>query len=226
MAYVIAVPEFLTAAASDLANIGSAISAANSAATVPTSTLLAAAGDEVSAAVAALFSAHAQAYQDLSVGAAEFHQQFVQLLTSGAGTYATAETANANSLLAAINDPFLRFLGRPLIGDGANGVDGTGASGQNGGLLWGSGGNGGAGAAGQNGGSGGDGGFLYGNGGRGGAGGAVPNGFAGSGGNGGNAVGLFGNGGPGGIGGAGGTGVAGDGGNGGSGGLLLGNGGA
>ncbi|MCV7078484.1 PE family protein [Mycobacterium szulgai] len=137
MSYVVAVPEVVTAAASELANVGSTISAANAAAAYPTSALLAAGGDEVSAAVAAIFSAHAQAYQTLGAQAAGFHQQFVQLLSAGAGSYASAEAANANplqELLNAINGPVESILGRPLIGNGRDGVDGTGSNGQNGGL--------------------------------------------------------------------------------------------
>jgi hypothetical protein len=76
MSFVIADPEYVTAAASDLANVASTISEANAAAAAPTSTVLAAGGDEVSAAVAAMFGAHAQAYQALSAQAAAFHQQF------------------------------------------------------------------------------------------------------------------------------------------------------
>jgi hypothetical protein len=59
MSYVIAAPEFVSAAATDLANIGSAIGSAigsvNAAALAPTSGVLAAGADEVSAAVAGLF---------------------------------------------------------------------------------------------------------------------------------------------------------------------------
>src|SRR5689334_924083 len=98
MSFVTAVPHYLTTAASNLGNIASAIGAANGAAAGPTSVLMAAGGDEVSAAVAAIFSEHAQAYQAVSTGAAEFHQRFVQLLTTGAGSYASAEAANANPL--------------------------------------------------------------------------------------------------------------------------------
>ena len=61
MSFVIATPEFVTAAATDLANIGSTLSAANAAAAAPTTGVLAAAEDEVSAAIAALFSGHGQA---------------------------------------------------------------------------------------------------------------------------------------------------------------------
>ncbi len=59
MPFVIAMPEMVTAAATDLANVGSTISEANAAAVAPTAAVLAAGGDEVSAAIAALFGAHA-----------------------------------------------------------------------------------------------------------------------------------------------------------------------
>ena len=95
MSFVIAAPEMVTTAASDLANIGSAISAANHAAATPTTRVLAAGADEVSAQIAALFGAHAQGYRALSAQAAAFHEQFVQALRGGAASYASAEAANA-----------------------------------------------------------------------------------------------------------------------------------
>jgi PE family len=49
-----------------LADIGSAMSSANSAAAAPTTQLVAAGADEVSAAVAAVFGTHAKGYQALS----------------------------------------------------------------------------------------------------------------------------------------------------------------
>ncbi len=156
MSFVIAVPEFLSAAATDLANLGSTISAANAAASIPTTGVLAAGADDVSAAIAALFGAHAQAYQTISAQAATFHAQFVQTLSAGAGAYANAEAANVQqSLLNAINAPTQALLGRPLIGDGADGTA-PGQNGGAGGLLYGNGGNGAAGVnAGIAGGSGG-----------------------------------------------------------------------
>lgn len=63
MSFVIAVPELLTATASELANIGSAVSAANAAAVATTTGVLAAGADEVSVAIAAMFGTHGQAYQ-------------------------------------------------------------------------------------------------------------------------------------------------------------------
>lgn len=98
MPYVIAVPEIMSSAATDLATIGTNVSAAHAAATTATTQVLAAAGDEVSAAVAAVFSGHARAYQGLAGQAASFSDQFVATLKSSAGSYAGAEAAAAASL--------------------------------------------------------------------------------------------------------------------------------
>jgi PE family len=65
---------------------------------VPTTGVLAAGADEVSATIATLFGAHAKAYQALSAQAAVFHNPFVQLMSAGAGQYAAAEAANASPL--------------------------------------------------------------------------------------------------------------------------------
>ncbi|WP_191495992.1 PE family protein, partial [Mycobacterium simulans] len=133
MSYVVIAPELLTAVASDVAGIGSSLHAANAAAAVPTTALMAAAGDEVSAAIASLFSSHAQQYQALSAQATAFHAQFVQSLTGAGSAYVAAEAANVSPLqaleqavLGAINAPTQLLLGRPLIGDGTNGAPGTG----------------------------------------------------------------------------------------------------
>src|SRR5436305_10564994 len=101
MSFVFAQPEYVATAASDLARIGSAISDANLFAAAPTSSALPAGADEVSAWIAALFSAHAQAYQAVSNLAAAFHDQFVQLMTNGAEQYGVAEAAN-NAALPAV----------------------------------------------------------------------------------------------------------------------------
>lgn len=84
---MIAAPEAIAAAATDLASIGSTIGAANAAAAANTTAVLAAGADQVSVAIAAAFGAHGQAYQALSAQAATFHIQFVQALTAGAGSY-------------------------------------------------------------------------------------------------------------------------------------------
>lgn len=136
MSFVIAQPEMIAAAAGELASIRSAINAANAAAAAQTTGVMSAAADEVSTAVAALFSSHAQAYQAASAQAAAFHAQVVRTLTVDAGAYASAEAANAGpNMLAAVNAPAQALLGRPLIGNGANGAPGTGQAGGDGGLF-------------------------------------------------------------------------------------------
>ncbi|MGO9226772.1 PE family protein, partial [Mycobacterium sp.] len=136
MSFVLALPDVLGSAASDLASLGSTIQAANAATAAQTTGVLAAAGDEVSAAIATLFATHGQEFQVVSAQAAAFHDQFVQALNSAGGAYASAEAANASplqpveqALLSAINAPTEALLGRPLIGNGANGAPGSGASG-------------------------------------------------------------------------------------------------
>ncbi len=148
MSYVLTIPDALTSAARDVRGIGAAVDAANLTAAVPTAGVLAAGADEVSAAVAAVFSAHAQDYQALSAEATQFQTRFVSALSNAGSAYAAAEAAAASplatvqeDLLAVINAPTQALLGRPLIG---NGADGTAANpnGGAGGLLYGNGGNG------------------------------------------------------------------------------------
>lgn len=98
MSSVRAVPEYLGAAAKDLAGIGSTIKASNAMVASPTVAVSAAAGDQVSAAVASFFSGHAQGYRNISAQAENFHAEFVQALSAGANNYASAEAANAAPL--------------------------------------------------------------------------------------------------------------------------------
>ncbi len=193
MSFVLAVPDVMSDASTHLATIGSAVSAAQSAAAPPTTGVLAAAGDEVSGAVAAVFSRYASAYQALGSQAAAFHAQLVQALNASAGTYLAADAANASPLqtlqedvLGLINAPTTALFGRPLIGNGVNGTtnaQGIGTPGGAGGFLSGNGGNGGnSTSVGAPGGAGGPAGLL-GNGGNGGTGG--PAGLGGAGGRGG-----------------------------------------
>ncbi|MCV7078532.1 PE family protein, partial [Mycobacterium szulgai] len=189
MSFVMAAPQVLETAATDLASLGSALSAANAAAAAPITALSAAAEDEVSLAIAALFSGHAEGYQALSAQATAFHQRFVQALTAGASAYASAEAANASplqALLDAVNAPSQALTGRPLIGNGANAAPGTGNNGGDAGWLLGDGGAGGSGTpdtVGTGGGTGGRGGAagLFGSGGAGGAGGYSAGGNGGTG---------------------------------------------
>lgn len=60
----------------------------------PSTGVVPAAADEVSAALSALFGAHAETYQTLSSQAAAFHEQFIQSLNAASGSYAGTESAN------------------------------------------------------------------------------------------------------------------------------------
>jgi triacylglycerol lipase len=100
VSYVVSLPEMMSAAATDVASIGSVVATANQGVAGATTGVLAAAEDEVSAEIAALFSARGQGYQALSAQAAAFHERFVQALTGASGAYAAAEAANASPLAA------------------------------------------------------------------------------------------------------------------------------
>jgi hypothetical protein len=95
MSFVTTQPEMLTSAAADLEGIGSAMAAENSGAAVPTTGVVPAAADEVSALTAAQFAIHAQMYQAVSAQAEAVHQLFVSTLGTSAASYAATEAANA-----------------------------------------------------------------------------------------------------------------------------------
>nr|WP_261888014.1 PE family protein [Mycobacterium pseudoshottsii] len=99
-----------------MANIGSAINTANTAVAAPTAELLAAGTDEVSEAIASLFSGHALDYQSLGARMTAFHDQFVAALTAGGGLYSSAEAAAATplqDLLNVVNAPHPSTVGAP-----------------------------------------------------------------------------------------------------------------
>jgi hypothetical protein len=93
-----AAPQMLAAAATDVAAVGSTVSAAHLVAAAPTVAVIPAANDEVSAGIAQVFSRAAQEYHALAGQAAAFNQKFVQHLNAAAGSYAATEAANAASL--------------------------------------------------------------------------------------------------------------------------------
>jgi hypothetical protein len=99
MSHVIAEPQTLTAASSDLARIGSAINAATTTAAASTTSVTVAAEDEISAVIAKLFSEYGRQYQAISNEAAAFHQQFAQALASAASSYANAEQESVAALV-------------------------------------------------------------------------------------------------------------------------------
>src|SRR6516165_4742486 len=101
MSHLFTAPEALASTAADVGGIGSAISTAGSNASGPTTGLLAAAQDEVSAAIANLFGGYGREYQAALARSAIFHSQFAQTLAGAGSAYAEAEAGNATLMGAA-----------------------------------------------------------------------------------------------------------------------------
>ena len=95
MSFVTTQPEALSAAATSLQGIGAGLNSQNASAAAPTTGVVPAAADEVSALTAAQFAAHAQLYQAVSAQAAAIHEAFVNTLGTSARSYAATEAANA-----------------------------------------------------------------------------------------------------------------------------------
>jgi hypothetical protein len=98
MSYVTTEPQLMASVAAEVNGIGANLSAANAAAAGPTSSLAAAAKDEISAALAKAFGAYGAEYQSLVGELAGWHGQFAQTLTGAATAYAQTETAIASGL--------------------------------------------------------------------------------------------------------------------------------
>ena len=105
MTYVLTRPQAMATAAANVAGIGSALKEANVTAAGPTTRVLAAAADEVSAAAATLFSSYARGYQALTKQAAAFHDEFAQVLAAAGHAYAETEAAASGALGALTADP-------------------------------------------------------------------------------------------------------------------------
>lgn len=116
MSYVVATLGMLEKAAADAAQIGSAVNAGNLAAAFPTTQVVAAAADEVSEAIAALFGAHATEYGAAAAQATAYHQEFVKNLGAAAVSYGTAEA----SALAGLEATLLGGGAVGEIGDAVN----------------------------------------------------------------------------------------------------------
>ena len=100
MAYVLTQPEVMATTAADVAAIGTTLNEATAAAAGRTTGLVAAAADEVSAAVATVFSAYAREWHALVGRAAVFQSEFAQALSAAGNAYANAEAASLAALAA------------------------------------------------------------------------------------------------------------------------------
>ena len=101
MSSVIAQPEMLDAAATDLAGVGSTMAAENSAVAASTTAVAPAAADQVSTLTAAKFTAFGHLYQSIGSQAVAVLDQFVNALHNSAGSYAATEADNAAALQGA-----------------------------------------------------------------------------------------------------------------------------
>jgi hypothetical protein len=93
--FVTANPATMLAAAEDLASIGVAMSAANSGAAGPTTGVVPAAADPVSALTATQFATYAGHYQAAASAAAAMHSLLVSTLHANATAYELTEAANS-----------------------------------------------------------------------------------------------------------------------------------
>lgn len=113
MSFVIVAPGMLQTAAT-LTEIAAALTSTK----LPTAAVAAAAADEVSAAIAALFGTHARQYQVAAAQAATYHEQFVSALNGAAASYADAEAAVVTALREAATDGFQAAVYGPIRATG------------------------------------------------------------------------------------------------------------
>lgn len=98
MSFLLVAPDIVDTATAEIARIGAALRGENLSAMIPTTTLSAAAADEVSAAIATLFGAYARDYQTAAAQAATYHEQFAGTLAAAAASYGDAEAAVVQTL--------------------------------------------------------------------------------------------------------------------------------
>src|SRR6516225_7314959 len=139
MSYVIAAPDLVQSAAQNLAGIRASLAEAAASVAGPTTGVVPAAADEVSAAISALFGNFGQEFQALSAQAQAFHANFVELMNAGAGAYVNTEFANAQQAVAnAISGGGSWAAAGATPGAGSSGLLGRvlgGLTGSGGGLL-------------------------------------------------------------------------------------------
>ncbi len=118
-------PEVLSQAAQDVSRLGASIGAGYAAADFPTTTIPAAGADEVSAAIASLFSEHGRTYQGLAALAERFHSEFVATLASSLSSYEAMEAACADALRSAVTGAQRLFSRSPAVTSPVTEIPGT-----------------------------------------------------------------------------------------------------
>jgi hypothetical protein len=95
MSFVNTQPEALIAAAGALQSLGAAMTAGDAAVATPTTAVVPAAADEVSALTAAQFAAQGALYQQMGAQATAINELFVNALLTSGGSYAATEANTA-----------------------------------------------------------------------------------------------------------------------------------
>ena len=142
MSFVTTQPEALAAAAGKLQGLGSSMSAQNAAAAAPTTGVIPAAADEVSALQATIFAAYGTWYQQVSVRATAIHEMLVNTLGASAGSYGTTEAANQTATSSTSLSGLLGSLTGRSGSSSSSGILGalsssTGSTGSTGGIDFG-----------------------------------------------------------------------------------------
>jgi PE family len=112
-------PEPVAQAAQGLGRLGSELDEVSAVNSVPVTSVSAAAGDEVSIAVADQFGAAGVEFHALLGRAAQFHSGFVDLMSKSLAAYAGAEAANGTALASAANSAATAM---GWLGDDLNGL--------------------------------------------------------------------------------------------------------
>ncbi|BBZ51761.1 PE family protein [Mycobacterium heidelbergense] len=101
-------PAALASAGQGVHAIGRTLGEANAQANAPTSTMVPAAADQVSAGIATIFNGYGAIWQDIAAQAAAWQAQFAQLL--GAAEFAYVNVEYAATHLMDFNDPWIELI--------------------------------------------------------------------------------------------------------------------
>jgi len=123
--FIFATPEALAQAAGELSGIAETLHGATAAATPSATGVVAAAGDEVSTAIARVFGGYANDFLGLTAQAAQAHDQFARAVGEAGAAYSAAEAANVPPMVQTVVQkffdqgmfsPFTYLTGQPLFG--------------------------------------------------------------------------------------------------------------
>lgn len=99
MTFVTTEPEAMVASAGELTGIGGVMAGAHAAAAAPTTTVLPAGLEEVSALMAMVFNTHGAMHQAVAAEGMAVHATHVATLETSAASYAAVEAINMGGLL-------------------------------------------------------------------------------------------------------------------------------